>query len=155
MSAAGHSLSLSVHDVPFGIRWVSTTQADTGNPFTAVLSGFQFTPQISASLISSMVAVIPAQSVTYVNRNTVYATFDVPLFDDGVYSVQVQEGAQTSTLSNAITAATQPNSNLATLAMSAPQYVRDNSHGIITVSYANDTGHDIPAPLLNVTANNA
>ena len=29
------------------------------------------------------------------------------------------------------------------------------SHGFITITYANDTGNDIPAPLLNVTANNA
>ena len=39
--------------------------------------------------------------------------------------------------------------------MSAPQYVSASSSGFITITYSNDTGYDIPAPLLNVTANNA
>ncbi len=54
-----------------------------------------------------------------------------------------------------ITAATQPDSNQATLSMSAPQYVRGNSYGTITITYANNLDHEIAAPLLNVTATNA
>src|SRR5262249_18259813 len=60
-----------------------------------------------------------------------------------------------STRPYAITAATQQNSAQATLSMSAPQYVGATTHGFITVTYANDTRNDMPAPLLNVTANNA
>jgi hypothetical protein len=148
-------MTISVHDVPFSVHGVSVTKADTGNPFTATVTGFQFSPQTSVALVSSTGAQTAAQSVTYVNRNTLYATFEVPLFDDGVYSVLVQQNGATSTLTDAITATTQPNSAQATFSMSAPQYVRGNSYGIITVSYANETDHDIPAPLLNVTATNA
>ncbi len=154
-AGSGHSLTLSVHDEPFSIHGVSVSQADTGEPFTVVLNGFLFTPQTTASLVSSTGAKIAAQTVTYISRNTLYATFEVPLFDDGVYGVQVQQGGLTSTLASAITASTQPNSAQATFSMSAPQYVRTNSYGFITISYSNETGHDIPAPLLNVTANNA
>lgn len=155
VSAGGQPFALTVEDAPFSLVGVSAAQADTGKPFTAILSGFQFTPQTTAALVSSTGTQIAAQSVTYLNRNTLYATFEVPLFEDGIYGVQVARNGVTSTLSNVITAATQPNSAQATFSMSAPQYVRSTSHGTITISYENDTGHDIPAPLLNVTANNA
>ena len=154
-AASGDSLTIGVHDAPFSVVGVSTTQVDTGDPFTATLTGFQFSPQTTAALVGSSGTPIAAQSVTYINRNTLYATFEVPLFDDGVYSVQVQQGGQSSTLSNAITAATQPNSAQATFSMSVPQYVGATTRGFITITYANNTGNDIPAPLLNVTANNA
>jgi RHS repeat-associated protein len=154
-AGSGQALTVTVRDEPFSLRGVSETAADTGAPFTATLTGFQFSPQIMASLVNSAGKQLPAQSVTYIDRNTLYATFEVPLFDDGTYSVQVQQSGQTSTLPNAVTATTQPNSAQATLAMSAPQYVSSSTSGFITVTYANDTGHDIPAPLLNVTANNA
>ena len=74
-AAGGHSLTLSVHDEPFSLDGVSVTQINTGAPFTANLSGFLFSPQTTAALVSSTGKQIAAQSVTYQNRNTLYATF--------------------------------------------------------------------------------
>ncbi len=154
-AASGDSVTIAVNDVPFSVHAASVTKVNTGAPFTETLSGFQFSPQTTAALVGPSGSVIAAQTVTYVSRNTLYATFEVPLFDDGMYSVQVQQAGQTSTLTDVITATTQPNSAEATLAMSAPQYVSSSTIGYITVTYANDSLNDIPAPLLNVTATNA
>ncbi len=94
-AGTGQPLTLSVQDAPFSLVGVSTAKANTGVPFTTTLTGFQFSAATTAVLVDSTGTQIDAQSVTYVNRNTLYATFQVPLFADGVYSVLVQQGTLT------------------------------------------------------------
>lgn len=155
--------TLTATAVPFSITTVGPGQVDNGGPSTLEIQGAQFDRSTTFELIDPANDVITAQAVYFQDAGTVYATFDLTKQRLGSYTVRAIDGGSTASLlaglkvASVPTAVNQPpadgaiNGSLETY-LTGPSISLPNRINSFTITFANLSGHDLTAPLLEVTS---
>ena len=120
---------------------------------TAKLTGSGFTPSTAVSLVAGATT-RAASAVQFVDGSTLFATFDLTNLAPGAYDVQVVEAAQTAVAAGAFTVSARAPGQIRTY-VSSPAFVRPGRTYPVRIDYFNDGDTDLPAPLLELNAQNA
>lgn len=154
LAGAGTSYSLSTVDRSFGVAGFSPSQGANGGNVTLTISGVQFTPSTTVSLVAANGAATNPTQVYYQDSSTIYATFNLSALAAGAYKVSVADGGESSTASGAFTVAAGPPGAVQVLLIT-PSAARIGRTATVTVSYTNTGDTDVLAPLLSLTADGA
>ena len=95
-TSAGTEFTLSAQAQSFAATAISPNQATEGDTFSVVISGSQFTPNTTVSLVGQNGVVTPTQ-ISYQNSSEILATFGA-INNSGGYQVVVSDAGNTSTL---------------------------------------------------------
>ncbi len=158
------SYTLTGTTIPFSVSAVTPAQVDNGGPSTLEIQGALFDRSTTFRLIDSAGNVFSSQSVYFQDSSTVYATFDLTGESPGTLTVQAtaSDGSM-SQLVNILTVvkpAPPPVVSGTNAALDGaletylvgPTISLPNRIGSFTVSWVNTSGHDLTAPLLEVTS---
>ncbi len=153
-AGSGQSFTLSAAAVAFGAFGVSPTTVGQGN-VSLVISGAGFTAGSSVELRDGSSFVSPV-TVTASNESTLLANFNLAGTPVGTYSLEVTDGSNRATLSNAITvqAATKTLAPVQ-FSLDAPSLVRFGHIYDLLVSYTNPNNVDVTAPVFQLSQPNA
>jgi RHS repeat-associated protein len=160
------AFTLSATSVTYGPVATAPAAGVNYGTTTVTVSGVGFTPSTMVNLVSNGVVAVPASSVTYVDANTLYATFVLTNGNPGDYDLQTTEGAggPTASLPAAFhvaaadlsgTGAAAASAGHLVYSLSAPTYVRAGQSGTLTLFYENAGSSDIAAPLFSIESANA
>lgn len=139
---------------PFQIRRVTPDQAGNAGQTTLTVLGNQFTPAAKVSLFDPAVGERAATRVTWLNDETLSATFDLNGLPAAAYDVRVSDRAGTQTATDAFGV------KIATIGqvevyLSTPGRIRPNGTDVATITYRNAGNTDVVAPLLSLQAEGA
>ncbi len=149
-AASGSSYTITATTPGFSISSVSPSSgSNKGGTATVAISGLEFEPDATVSLIKSGVSHVATQ-VWWVSSDTLWATFNLTGLATGSYNVQVKEGGQITTDSNAFTVNTNAVGSLAYHLITST--VRPGGTSTVTLAYSNTGYTDIPAPLFTLSA---
>jgi RHS repeat-associated protein len=157
------SFSLTPVLNPFGAQSISPNVGGNGGELTATVIGANFTPTTTVSLVIGQTTAA-AGNVQFVNSSTLYATFPLSGVPTGVYDVQTSDPAgDHATLAGAFTVVATSNIGRFSsvlpgeleYSLSVASFIRAGSPGLLTLSYSNIGGTDIPAPLFDIESDNA
>lgn len=154
-AAVPQNFTLTARQPGFEVRSIDTTHGSNQGQATVTIHGSGFTPNSTATLIAPDNSGRSASSVVYVDANTLYATFDLHnLAASAGYDVRVENGVQLATAADVFTVNSLAGSAVQ-VGLSVPQFIRGGSIGTVTIDYFNPGETDIPAPLLQLTSDNA
>ena len=120
------------------------------------IHGSQFTTHTTVSLVpDGRGQSISATRILYQDSSTLFATFNLQGASAGSYDVRVVDGSQTATESGGFTVAPGGSPGSVTVSMTEPSSIRAGFLGTVTITYSNTGGSDVPAPLLELSADNA
>ncbi|HUY33447.1 MAG TPA: DUF4214 domain-containing protein [Pirellulales bacterium] len=99
---ANDHFTLSAQELPLAVTSVSPAQALNLGPVTMTITGDQFTPSTTVSLVSLFVGgpTIPAGLVTFENSTTLVATFNLLNAAAQIYNIEVSDHGKTFTTQN-------------------------------------------------------
>ncbi len=161
MAGSGVQFTLSAQTRGFAVTGLSTYYLAFEQGYTATLTitGTDFTPSTTVSLFGQYGAHLTPSSSTFVNSNTLWATFTFLV--NGSYTVQATDGAQTATLAKPLNVDFVDVYDQASfvpplyVSVSTPSVIRPPfQNAIATITYTNTTGTDLPAPMLEISAPN-
>jgi Bacterial pre-peptidase C-terminal domain/CARDB len=162
-AGTGTDYSLSVVDLAFGITSVSpasgsTAPAGTADLVTVTIKGSQFTPSTTVSLVDPGGTAHPATQTTFADSDTLFATLDLGSVSAGAAEIRVQQGSQSAQSGFHVQSGSSGSSfspGHLSVSLAAPSVVRPPfRNSTVTVTYTNDGGTDIPAPLLQISSSN-
>lgn len=154
-SGAGASFSLIASVQGYGITNVSPSTGSNQGNVTITVTGSQFTSATTVSLVPHGGGTpLAAATVEFQDNSTVYATFDLAGLAMGLYDVAASTGGVSTTDASAFSVTSVPAGHLV-LSLQTPDGIRPNIPTLVTVDYSNTGATDIPAPLLEVTADTA
>lgn len=151
-AGGGQSFSLLAEAIPFAVNSVAPNRAGNGGQATLTLRGAGFSPDAAASLSGPGSA--NATTIHYVDPNTLYATFDLTGLPAGNYTVNVSDTAGSGSLPAALQVF-DGSGQLLAVRVTSPGSIRSGRRYTARVIYQNLGSNDIPAPLLQLTADNA
>ncbi|MGP0104360.1 CARDB domain-containing protein, partial [Rhodoblastus sp.] len=152
-SVAGtENYTLEGQTVAYSISSITPKSGSDLGSVTLTIDGAQLDANEKVEIVASDGTVYDASQVQWVSGTQMYATFDLQGVPTGTYSVEIQDGAQSSTLANAFKVNNGPAGQLS-LSLSTPQYLRIGDIGAALVTYTNTGDTDISAPILDVTSN--
>ncbi|HEY1686274.1 MAG TPA: RHS repeat-associated core domain-containing protein [Tepidisphaeraceae bacterium] len=160
--SGAQSFSLMPTLLPYGPASVSPAAAAAVYQTTITVQGNGFTPSTVVNLVAGSTT-IAANNVTFVNAQTLYATYALYNVTPGIYDVQtVEPDGTNASLAAAFTinafnpAATSANSiGQVVFYFSAPAHVRVGGTAVATLSYENIGGTEVDAPLFEIDGTNA
>lgn len=161
--SGSQSFTLTPTILPYGPGSVTPTAAAAVYETTITVQGNGFTPTTTVSLVQGSNSVAAA-GVTYVNAQTLYATFVLYGVTPGVYDLQTsQPDGTTATLSNAFTVnpftgatgAAADSLGQIEFQFTVPAYVRVGGTAVATLTYENVGGTEVDAPLFEIEGTNA
>ncbi|PSB64383.1 hypothetical protein C7B61_12275, partial [filamentous cyanobacterium CCP1] len=151
-----YNLELAATPVPppFQIRQVTPNQGSNTGQSTITIVGNQFTPNATVQLIDSVGGERTATRVTWLNSETLSATFELSNSAADTYDVRVIDTAGTATAENAFGV------RIGTIGqvevyLSAPSRIRSFGTDVVTITYRNTGDSDVVAPLLSLEATGA
>lgn len=164
ISGLGTEYSIKVETVDFGISSIAQTVGDRGGKITIEIDGAKFNTSMTAELIDSAGNSIVADNIWHEDSTEVFATFDLTTAAIGTYDlkltqpefIQNAEGefeyvVVTDTLEdNFNVVEARPNDIL--ISVESTPNVSPNQNFDIIVSYANNSTHDVTAPVIVVSA---
>jgi RHS repeat-associated protein len=154
-AGGGQSFTLSASGLSFDLLGTELNHGSNLGAVTTTLTGAQFTPSTSFTLVPASGAQRTAQAVYFHDGNTVDATFDLTGLAAGTYSIRADNGAQTDTLPGAFTVIAGGRPGTLSFDFSSPRYVRPPfSHAVATLTYENIGDTDLAAPLFELLALN-
>jgi RHS repeat-associated protein len=136
---------------PFGILEVTPDAGGNLGETTVAISGNQFTPGATVSLVDEAGSIYAADSTRWLNSTSLSSTFDLTGLTADTYDVQVSDTAGTATADDSFTI------NLGTTGqieafLSVPRNVRPWGTANAVVSYRNVGDTDVVAPLFILEA---
>ncbi len=160
--SGSQAFSLTPTVLPYGPASVTPTAAAAIYQTTLTIQGNGFTPSTAVTLVDGSTTLKPAD-LTFVNAQTLYATFGLYNQSAGTYSiVTTQPDGTTASLPstftvNAFNPNAAPASSLGHLVFqfNAPAYLRAGGTAVATITYQNVGGTEVLAPLFEVTGTNA
>ncbi len=150
-AGSGAPFVLTAQEQPFGIDSFTPGTGSNAGAVTVALTGTLFTRETTVSLVAPGGTATPAIGVTFQNSTTLEAAFNLTGLSAGSYHLRVQNGAQSSTATAPFTVTTGNPGQLA-LHLSVPSAFRPGRPVTVTVEYENTGDTDIPAPLLELSA---
>ena len=155
-SMGGKPFTLTIQALPLQVLGVGPDHGGNVGPVTLTVHGTQFTAGTTISLVpAGGGAPVASSGVTFQDAQTLYATFNLTGATPGRYNVQVSEGGMTATDAGAFTVDAGGVPGHLEVSLSTPRTIRRLRQGVVTVDYTNTGDTDIPAPLLELTADNA
>ncbi|MFI5460385.1 MAG: RHS repeat-associated core domain-containing protein [Isosphaerales bacterium] len=154
--AAGTSFTLTATAVPFSLLSVSPSQGANVGSVTLDLTGSQFTTATTATLIGPGGA--RATATTSLESGTsLAATFNLTGLRAGSYAVQVADAGQTTSLPGAfqVVAGQASQAGNVVFLMNVTYPLRPYQTGTLWVNYTNVGQTDAPAPLFEISSDNA
>ncbi len=151
-AGSGAPFVLTAQEQPFGIDTFTPSSGSNAGAVTVALTGTLFTPETTVSLVAPGGTATAAIGVTFQNSTTLEAAFNLSALSAGAYHLKVQNGTQSSTATAPFTVTTGNPGQLA-LHLSVPSAFRPDRPVTVTVEYENTGDTDIPAPLLELSAN--
>jgi len=154
--AAGTSFTLSATAVPFSLLSVSPSQGANVGSVTLDLTGSQFTRATTATLIGPGGARATA-TTSLASGTSLAATFNLTGLPAGSYAVQVADAGQTASLPGAfqVVAGQASQAGNVVFLMNVTSPLRSYQTGTIWVNYTNVGQTDAPAPLFEISSDNA
>lgn len=151
-SGAGQSFTIRADFAPLTVSTIAPNHGSNRGQATVKVTGLGFTPSTAVSLVAGAMT-RSASSEQFVDGSTLFATFDLTNLAPGTYNVQVVEGALTALADGAFTVSSFAPGRIRTY-VSSPGFVRPGSTAIVRIDYFNDGDTDLPAPLLELNAQN-
>ena len=139
---------------PFQIRSVNPQNGSSAGATTITIEGNQFTAEAEVTLIDNAGNELTATNVTWLNSETLSATFDLTGVEVDAYDVRVSDTPGTATAEDVFDVNTGFAGQLE-LYVSSPSRIRSFGTDVVTVTYRNDGDTDITAPLLRLEAEGA
>ena len=158
VAGSGAQFTLSAQTLGFAVTGLSTYYLAFEQGYTATLTitGTEFTPSTTVSLLGQNGADLTPSSSTFVNSNTLWATFNFPV--SGLYTPQATNGTQTTTVTTPLNVELVDVYNEASfepplyVSVSTPSVIRPPfQYAIATITYMNTTGTDMPSPMLEIS----
>ncbi len=159
LPAASINYSITARIVPFSVFDTNFGQGGTAGFRTIELNGAKFDRSVTAELLNSQGQATPAVRYYHTSDTRMYATFDLRSLGRGTYSVRVNKGSTTESLTIAnslqVVFAT---SSQDPLSLTRPDTFNrrrdDRPPAIIPVSlgWRNTTLNDVPVPLIHFSA---
>jgi YD repeat-containing protein len=149
----GQPFDLTPIALIMALNGVSPNHGSSAGQTTVTVVGARFSPSSVVSLVAGNTE-RQASRVLFKDSNTLFATFNLSGLASGAYDVRVVDHNQSATLPGAFTVGTGAPGSLQ-LHISSPGPIRAGTQGRVTIDYFNAGETDIPAPLLNVQAQNA
>jgi subtilase family serine protease len=140
---------LAAQVIPFGVTSVDAVELGNTGPTTVRLRGARFDGSTTFALVGPAGLVLPATGVRFDDAALAYATFDLTNLPSGKYSVRATDSrGVVSTLADAVNV-TDGFGGRHAVSFESPNNVRGTFP--ILVSWGNDGGSDLFAPLIIVT----
>ena len=164
ISGLGTEYSIKVETIDFGISSIAQTVGDRGGKITVEIDGAKFNTSMTAELIDSAGNSIVAENIWYEDSTEVFATFDLTTAAIGTYDLKL---TQAELVQNAegefeyvvVTDTLEDNFNVVEarpddilISVDSTPNVSPNQNFDIIVSYANNSTHDVTAPVIVVSA---
>lgn len=140
--------------LPLEIDGVTPNKGSNVGQTTISIKGVSFTPDTKVSIIDSNGNLVTAQFITFLNDGNLTASFNLTGLTPGAYDVRASNKAGTATVSDIFTVNNGSPGKLEVF-VSAPGAVRPWNTEEVLVTYRNSGNTDIPAPLLNLSADGA
>jgi hypothetical protein len=150
-SGTGTPFTLTAQETGLGVQSFSPSSGSNAGFVTITITGTRFTPGTTARLVGPGNTTTAATGLFAPNSTTLTATFDLTTLPAGAYQLQVQDGNRTVTAAGAFTVNTGPAGQLVTH-LSVPSALRPGKPVTVTVDYQNVGGTDLPAPILELSA---
>jgi Ca2+-binding RTX toxin-like protein len=142
----------------FNFNAISPDRVSNAGTTTVQLDGSQFSRNASVALSADSEDgssnEIDASEVTWLNSGTLAATFDLLGIETGTYNVEVTDDSGNAVLENSLTVTDDAAGQLE-VSLSIPSRVRRQWTSQATVTYKNDGGTEVMAPLLALEAEGA
>lgn len=152
-AAAPQSFTLTPRLATFEVRSLTPNHGSNTGQATFTITGSGFTANSTVSLVSGG-AVRAAKSVYFKDSTTLSATFDLTGLNAGSFDVKVVDRAHSQTKSASFTVvAGKPGAVDFTLTV--PSLIRPGQVGTLVLNYTNTGDTDAPAPVFDVSAENA
>ena len=148
------SYSITAQGVSFGVSGASPSTAGNSGTTTVVINGAKFTSAAQVSLIGPGGLKYPAAKVSWINAQTLWASFDLSGVAPASYDIQVDQAGLSSTLASGFNV-TNGGPGQLQVKLIAPGTVRPGASATLTVQLTNVGGSDIDLPPLTLTATNA
>jgi RHS repeat-associated protein len=153
-AAGGQTYTITAQQVPFSPVGVSPDHGSNAGQATVTITGSQFTPTTTVSLVSATGQATDAQQVQFKDRSTLFATFNLLRLTPGHYDVRLDDGGEMGVLPGAFTVtATAPGQIQFDLV--TPRYIHPYQVVPLTLEYTNTGDTDLPAPTVIIQAQNA
>ncbi len=146
--------TLSAEPVEFDIQGVAPDHGSNAGQVTTTIRGSGFTTQTSVELVALSGGRLGALDVRFVDPNTLFATFDLTGLDPGDYDVELQQAAATVVSTSAFNVDESAPGELL-IDVSSPERIRPGFVAQVTIEWRNVGNTDIPAQLIQLTAEGA
>lgn len=155
-SGAGQTFTLVADGIGFDLAATSIAGGANIGRVTTTLTGSQFSPATTFTLVPAVGASRAATAVYFPDSQSADATFDLTGLAAGAYSIVANNGGPTDTLANAFAVTNGGTPGILNFNLSAPRAVRPPFVGVAaTLTYENVGNTDLDAPLFNLIAENA
>ena len=152
--AGSEDYSLTATALPFSISHITPDYGSNLGSVTLTIDGAQFNGDEQAEVIAPDGTIRDATEVDFVNSTEVWATFNLEGLAVGTYDVEIGDGTQTATLSQAFDVTNGPTGSVS-VNLVLPQFIRAGQNGVLTVDYANLGDTDVAAPVLDLSSTQA
>ena len=150
-AGTGTPFSITAKVIGFQVQSVTPDHGSNLGQATVTLVGAQFTPNATVSLVGPDGTSHTASRIWWKDANTLWATFDLTGLTPAVYDVRVDENGQTTTDKGAFTVTTGA-AGAVQVHLVAPGAIRPGASGQVEVVYTNTGDTDVPAPLMDLSA---
>ena len=155
-AGAGQNFSLLASGIGFDLASTSVAHGANIGQVTTTLTGSQFSPATTFTLVPSSGPSKQATAVYFHDSQSADATFDLTGLAAGSYSIVASNGGPTGTLANAFTITNGGFAGTLQYNLSVPSYMRPPFVGVTaTLTYENIGDTDLAAPLFTLFSDNA
>jgi YD repeat-containing protein len=151
-AGTGQPFTVRVDAVPFAVRSISPARGSNQGTSTITLDSSRLTPSASVSLRSG--GTVRTGTVTFVDPGRLFARFDLTGLLPGSYDVQLDDTGRSATQAGAFEVTAAAPGNVHT-SVTSPAFLRPGRVGSVLIDYSNTGDTDLPAPLLELHAQNA
>lgn len=151
-AAGGQAFGITPVLLAAGATSVAANHGSNLGAVTVTIQGSGFNDSTTAAL-SLGGSLRAASSVTLIDGNKLFATFDLIGLPEGVYDLRTTTDGVTSTLSGAFTVNAEPAGEL-DFNLAHPPFIRSGTGATMTLEYINRGETDLPAPLFILSTDN-
>jgi RHS repeat-associated protein len=153
-AGGGQAFTLTAAVASFAITSIMPQAGLNTGTQNIVVTGTQFTPQTTISIVAASGTVYPATSVSFVDSTTLTASFDLRPIPLGSYTVRAANGSQTAIASTQFRVTNAAVGSFSSTAILSPAKVRVGSPIGVQVYIKGFSNSLTPVPLIQVDASN-
>ncbi len=157
-AGAGQSFTLSVSTSSLEIQKYALQSYATQGITTYALTGAGFTPHTTVRLVDASSTAYAAMSVTYADSTHIFAAFNLNAMPPGTYQLEALDNGNTAFAPKPLVNDADVNETTVAQGQLSPHeaggYISVGGSIDVILNVRNQTGHDVIAPVIEVTGTN-